>query len=94
MNKVKELGGNLSAIPQSYDCTDVTLYVYDKAMQSSTGTSNAYKKMNHDGQPLSQSKYGLTDIQAKDQNPSKGNSNVLFYDGSGNKGEQAFSQLV
>lgn len=74
---------HLSNIPESYDCTDVTLFLYDNAMLVSTNKKNAYKEMYHNGQKLLYSKFGLTDIQAKDQNPELGNQNILFYDGDG-----------
>jgi hypothetical protein len=91
---VTTLKNNLQTIPKGYDCTDVALYVHTKGMQTATGEKNAWKKMYHGESLLSQSKYGLTDIQAVDQNPKKGNKNALFYDGSGNGGPMAYSQTI
>ena len=83
MISIMNLASSISSIPSSYDCTDLTLYMYNKAMEAATGVKNSYKNLWHGNSTLGGEGLPLAYIQAKDMNPEYQNRNIMFYSGDG-----------
>jgi len=65
------------SIPASYDCADVTAFLYGQAMEASTGEVDAYMNLENFGGPLTD----LQEIHSSDFFPER-EQNVDFYEDS------------
>ncbi|MEM5948978.1 hypothetical protein WKV44_10565, partial [Spirochaetia bacterium 38H-sp] len=83
MISVMNLVSSISNIPSNYDCTDLTLYIYNKAMYAAIGVNDSYKNLWHGNSTLGDAGLSLTYIQARDMNPEYQMRNIMFYSGDG-----------